>query len=377
MPPRRPDTVDTVNERLRLANIPVRILAREGSLSLQATLPPQKGEVLWKQRKISLRKFGIVNNVDGLREAELRAHQLAKELATNTFNWENYLKPEAERGNSVKEWVEKLKPECLATGEMNEDTWNRHWKRYYDRLPQDSELTAALLLSQALKVANEQPNSWTLKRVCARLHRLAEFAGIEVDLRKYQGNYGYATQEPMDLPDDETIALWHDRIPNPDWQCVYGLMAAFGLRDHEVFFCHFLEEEYTLQITEGKTGSRKSRALYPEWVDQWRLREIRLPDVTARPHRKYQDLGDRISKGFKRYKIPFTPYALRHAYAIRGSVRFRLPVAAMASNLGHSPVCHLKVYNRWISEAHHNQVYTEQVLESTARPSAPVVRNDH
>jgi hypothetical protein len=168
MPPRKPDTVDSVNERLRLANIPIRILAREGSLSLQATLPPQKGEVLWKQRKISLRKFGIVNNAAGLREAELRSHQLAKELATNTFNWDNYLRPnKEEQGNTVKEWVEKFRPVCLRTGEMNEDTWNRHWQRYYDRLPQNAELNAAILLSQILKVAEEQPK---LKRSPSATH---------------------------------------------------------------------------------------------------------------------------------------------------------------------------------------------------------------
>ena len=115
--------------------------------------------MLWKQRKISLRKFGIVNNADGLREVELRSHQLAKELATDTFRWENYLRATKEEGNTVKEWVEKFRPVCLRTGEMNEDTWIRHWKRYYDRLPQDVELTSALLLSQILKVADEQPNS--------------------------------------------------------------------------------------------------------------------------------------------------------------------------------------------------------------------------
>jgi hypothetical protein len=38
------------------------------------------------------------------------------------------------------------------------------------------------------------------------------------------------------LPSDEVIVEWYDRIPNPTWRYVYGIMATYGLRNHEVFF---------------------------------------------------------------------------------------------------------------------------------------------
>jgi hypothetical protein len=49
--------------------------------------------------------------------------------------------------------------------------------------------------------------------------------------------------------------------------------------------------------------------------------------------------------------LPFVPYDLRHAYAIRGSVVFQLLVAVMAELMGHSPEFHFSTYNQWISHA--------------------------
>ena len=47
-----------------------------------------------------------------------------------------------------------------------------------------------------------------------------------------------------------------------------------------------------------------------------------------------QELGTKVSRQFKRYGIPFPPYVLRHAYGIRASVTFELPVTA-AALMGH------------------------------------------
>ena len=36
---------------------------------------------------------------------------------------------------------------------------------------------------------------------------------------------------------DELIEKTYSLIPNEQWRLVFGLMAAYGLRNHEVFFC--------------------------------------------------------------------------------------------------------------------------------------------
>jgi hypothetical protein len=85
-------------------------------------------------------------------------------------------------------------------------------------------------------VHKTERNTRNRKETCRKLQALADFAGLEVDLLQYKGNYGASKVEDRDVPSDEEIALWWKKIPNLSWRCVYGLMAAFGLRDHEVFF---------------------------------------------------------------------------------------------------------------------------------------------
>ncbi len=74
--------------------------------------------------------------------------------------------------------------------------------------------------------------------------------------------------------------------------------------------------------------------LYPEWATDWKPWEGELPTVTAKDHAIF---GERTARAFKRLGIPFTPYNLRHAWNIRGSVVFKVPVAVMAQMAGHSP----------------------------------------
>jgi hypothetical protein len=94
---------------------------------------------------------------------------------------------------------------------------------------------------------------------------------------------------------------------------------------------------------------------------------MKKPNVTGR---NYEDYGDRVGKRFRSYGLLFVPYDLRHAYAIRGSIVFKLPVAVMAELMGHGAELHFSTYNRWISHAQQVQAYEESVNRSD-RPMAP------
>jgi integrase len=109
-----------------------------------------------------------------------------------------------------------------------------------------------------------------------------------------------------------------------------------------------------LEVVKGKTGRHISRPIWPEWVERWNLTDIDRPDVQGRTFRDY---GQRTYRQFQRYGVPFNPYDLRHAYAIRGSVMKGMPSRVMAGMMGHSEAVHSKTYNRWLKEATADEVY--------------------
>jgi len=63
------------------------------------------------------------------------------------------------------------------------------------------------------------------------------------------------------------IAEIRESIPNPAWQWAYGMMACYGLRNHELFYldCDRLP---LLVVKDGsKTGYHRVHPFFPEWFD--------------------------------------------------------------------------------------------------------------
>ena len=140
---------------------------------------------------------------------------------------------------------------------------------------------------------------------------------------------------------------------------------SFGLLPHELFHCN-LTNFPILEVGEGKTGNRKVYPFYPEWCELWNLNEGTLPVITGRTN---SDLGNRVTQAFKRYGIPFAPYNLRHAWAIR-SMEFGLDVSLSAQQMGHSVKVHTEIYYAWISDEVHQRAY-EALINRPNRPRPP------
>jgi integrase len=217
---------------------------------------------------------------------------------------------------TTRQWVERFKIEYMRTHSLKESTWHSHWWGVYKRLPLDDPLKANTLLSVVHKTEKETRNR---KQTCEKLQKLADFAGVDVDLSRYAGSYSSSKVQPRDLPTDELISEWQEKVPNLAWRWVYGMLAAYGLRPHEAFFCQFLDDssDRVIQVTEGKAKGRKVYPLYPEWVEKWELWKVNCPNVFGKNYKEY---GNRTTRQFQRYEIPFPAYDLRHAYAIRASV---------------------------------------------------------
>lgn len=350
------DPLKAVNDRLEAACIKLRVRSKGNSLYLRGTFPKKPGDGIGrKQYDIALH---LPANKNGLSEAEQEAHGLAKLLKNELFKWEDYLNPKQKTDEkTIAQLLPEFKAEYFRTHRrIKEATWDNTWACTLRKLPSEATLTESILLAVVLSTEEDSRNR---EVTCQRLQHLAKFAGLMIDLEPYIGEY---EPEPRDLPDDEAILEWRDKIPNPAWQWAYGSMAAFGIRPHEVFACEPIDE-VTLKVHGNtKTGTRITRAIHPEWAEKWNLIEMNAPQTTQTNNRLR---GQLVSHQFgsDRYNVPFRPYDLRHAYAIRASVAKGLPISTSATMMGHSPDVHQRVYHRWLSDAQNEKVYRSLILK--------------
>ncbi|WNZ44154.1 hypothetical protein Q2T42_20200 [Leptolyngbya boryana CZ1] len=371
-------SLQVINARLKAAHLGVRLQLRGNSLSLVATLPPRPNSTQTKrhQQRIPLK---LLASPQGLKQAEAEAKLLGARLAAREFDWSFYLeeKEEASSGITCQDWIDRFRTHIIAINFADEtpETADLLWRRRFynlglSRLNPTSELTADAILAAVQK---SKPNTRSRQLHSQNLLRLAEFAGLKVNLEAYKGKYSSNKATPREIPNDAAIESNIAKLKSSAWQWVYAMMATYGIRDHEAFFCNVEWREepgkapvLIAKVLEGKTGSREVSPLHPEWVDLWHLWDKKLPNVKARIHEEY---GERVSRTFKRAKIDFGPYDLRHAYAIRASVEYGLPLAVAAGLCGHSPNVHLSKYNRWINQDQHNKAWTDAVQRHQARKS--------
>jgi integrase len=242
-------------------------------------------------------------------------------------------------------------------------------RKFSRKLDLEQPLTSEAILAA---IAATKENSKTRKRACMALGALAKFAGLEVDLKPLAGRYGPQSVQPRDLPDDALIAEWFDRISNPAWQWVYGIMATYGLRNHEVFHLDFerlRQGDRVIAVGENtKTGSRRVWACYPEWFDAFDLAKRSIAEY--RLESSNEKIGNSVTDSLRERGLPFPPYALRHCWAVR-TIEFGLDTALAAKQMGHSEQIHTITYHHWIGDRHHQRAYDALMMRSD-RPLPPV-----
>ena len=174
------------------------------------------------------------------------------------------------------------------------------------------------------------------------------------DWRQEAGGYGLHRARFRQLPTDPQILEAAGRIPNPKWRLAFALMATYGLRNHEVFFCDCSSlaaggDQVLRVLPTTKTGEHQSWPFHPDWVEHFGLQELAenpaaLPAIQTDLRRTtLQQVGRRVSEQFRRYDLPITPYDLRHAWAVR-TIHVGLPdtvAARMMGPLGDDPHPHL------------------------------------
>jgi integrase len=371
------DRLIELNQRLKAGNTGIRVELRGSRLSLMASLPDRTG----KNRRSRRISPGTRANAAGLKEIEGLALRLAGDLARSLFKWSGWTFRERDRlpkeDKVCSDWIEDYQRYLVEVGTLPDHPdrnivaklkWlKRYWSPALKDLPQDEPLDSKAIRLAALQFnAINQDGKPTRSRqiACQVLGRFAKWAEIEVDLSPYKGSYSPAQVE-RNIPNDEAIAAAVLGLKHPGWRWVAGMMAAFGIRDHECWFAKLEQDAigWICIVSDGKTGSRVSRPVPPEWVELFDLPNGKAPDIKIRV---LNDYGDRTGKHFKRSGAGFAPYDLRHAYAIRSSVAYGIPVVVSAAHMGHSPNLHQGTYNKHIGEAQKREAYRRAINERKA-----------
>jgi len=368
------------NAQLAASGVSLRLERRGRRLALRGLLPCRHSSGAVRVQRISL---GFAADHNGLEQARTALKKVVQQLQQQTFSWSQW--GEARAGSPQVATAVQVTDAAAALDRFERDffadprrrrnvagtrtTWTSAYLPYVRRLrqlaaeqaqPLNTALLEAVLESYPLASRGRQQCGTAL----AALAR-AEAIALPSDWADRAGGYGLHAAQFRQLPSDAQILDWIERIPNPGWRLAYGLMATYGLRNHEVFFSDLSAlapggDRVIRVLPTSKTGEHQVWPFQPEWVERFdlpRLGEVRalLPPVrTDLRHTTLQQVGRRVAEQFRRYDLPITPYDLRHAWAVR-TIHIGLPDTVAARMMGHSVAIHTRTYHHWITRRDQQQ----------------------
>ena len=367
------------NAELASIGIGLRIECRGRRLNLRGLLP---GREKPGQRSVQRLSLGLENNRDGLREAEQIARVIASQLKRDQFRWEQWIKGPTTSSGSAGKAPALLERQLLSFEQAffadprrrrspsgSRTTWTGAYNPYLRRLRTlAGEATGSVNAELLLRTLRSYPDGSRSRQQCSTaLGGLARH--VELDLpenwRAEAAGYGLHRARFRQLPSDQLILESILRIPNPRWRLAYGLMATYGLRNHEVFFSDLSALSETGDrvirvLPTTKTGEHQVWPFNPEWVERFDLlrlgREPNALPVISTDLRTttLQQVGRRVTEQFRRYDLPLTPYDLRHSWAVR-TIHIGLPDTVSARMMGHSVAIHTRTYHHWITRRDQQQ----------------------
>ena len=368
------------NAQLAASGVSLRLERRGQRLVLRGPLPCRHGSGAVQVQRISLR---LPADQNGLEQARVALRRVVQQLQQQTFSWNQWgeasgRSPKADAAVQARDAAVALDrferdffadPRRRRNASGTRTTWTSAYLPYMRRLRQLAAERAQPLSSALLEAVLESyPLASRGRQQCGTaLAALARAEGIALppDWADRAGGYGLHAAQFRQLPSDAQILDWLERIPNPGWRLAYGLMATYGLRNHEVFFSDLSAlapggDRVIRVLPTSKTGEHQVWPFQPEWVERFelpRLGEARalLPPVrTDLRHTTLQQVGRRVAEQFRRYELPITPYDLRHAWAVR-TIHIGLPDTVAARMMGHSVAIHTRTYHHWITRRDQQQ----------------------
>ena len=363
--------INEVNTDLLSQGIKIRIERRGKLLNFRGPLPCKSKNNGIQSQRISL---NLPANLEGLIECKKLLQLLLLQLKHNQFQWDNWKKNikknKSKKNNQILKEIKGFKadffndPQRTNSISSTKTTWDSAYKPYLRRLQKISEddnknLSADLFCKTLLSY---QSHSRSRQQCSSSLGLFARHLDINLpeNWKKLGSGYSLHNYRFRELPDDNLIKELWSSIPNPKWKLVYGVLACYGLRNHEVFFSDFSSiskkgDNVLRVLPNTKTGEHQVWPFHPEWIDLFQLNQLSgkeklLPSINTDLNKTtLQHIGRRVSEQFRRYNLPITPYDLRHAWAIR-TIHIGLPDTVSARMMGHSVSIHNRTYHHWITK---------------------------
>jgi len=391
-PPIEPSLAAAVrhhNGLLAAEGCALRLEIRGGRLGLRGPLPDRLGAGQAQVQRLSL---GLTASPTGLTIALERLARLRQELASGRFQWHEWKRASTSAveggpaggesmagGLAFRPLAEQLEafevafrndPKRRRRPAGSRSTWAAAYRPYLRRLAAhaadqrpgrlDADLLVEVLESYELSSRSRQQCGVALAALARHLQ-----LELPEDWRDRAAGYGLHLTRFRPLPTDSQILELVLQIPNPRWRLAYGLMATYGLRNHEVFFCDGSAlapgaDRVLRVLPTSKTGEHQVWPFQPEWIDHFELERLgrdpkALPIVNLDLRRTtLQQVGRRVAEQFRRYGLPITPYDLRHAWAVR-TIHIGLPDTVAARMMGHSVAIHTRTYHHWITRRDQQQ----------------------
>jgi len=376
--------INVINRKFLIKGSKLKIEKRGGKLNIRGSLPSKENKNIQKVQRISL---GIDADTDGLEEAKKKLQLINLQLELNQFEWRNWITSSIKEGNKTYEFFIKEISEFekkffkeYRNDHLNsarKSTWNSSYKPYIKRMiniykKNDNKDINHIFLST---LKSYQEGSRSRKQCGTSLNVFADFLKLSLpsEWKSLSRGYGIKKASFRDLPDDNLIEeLWRN-IPNKSWQYVFALMATYGLRNHEVFFCDLSAlknngDKILRVLPTTKTGEHQVWPFHPKWVDLFQLSSLgNDPSLLPKINRDLsqttlQNIGKRITDQFNRYGIRIRPYDLRHAWAVR-TIFYDLPDTVAARMMGHSVSLHNQTYHHWITKRDQQKAVNNALLK--------------
>jgi hypothetical protein len=333
-----------LNLDLKNGRVGARVMVHGRSLYLRAVLPPKPGKENPSQVKVPL---GVFATFAGLKVAQAKALELRSQLTMGSFDWADWgsqRKPRVE-AETVGALLERLELEYFAQRvetPASRKTWEQEYFEPLIRLGAEERVTHDLLIEGIKRFS--KPDTRGRRRLSFAAEKLAIAAGVEFDAKTWKGRYRPGLADPEAVPSDEVILEAISGIQNPSWRWLAGVMATYGLRNHEALLLDLdlLRRDPIARVLAGKTGPRRALPIQPGW---WKDLDLGDPQPPACSGANHKALGERVSHAFKRYKLPFKPYDLRRAWTNRAAMA-GIPDGIAAASQGHSVPVHCRIYQR-------------------------------
>ncbi|HEY9794057.1 MAG TPA: hypothetical protein V6D30_00330 [Leptolyngbyaceae cyanobacterium] len=379
---------DSINKSLKEEAKKIQLVRYKKSVFLQFTAPLRPGDKpstsgrSTKQYKLG---EGYTWSREGLKRAEENARKIELKLSYKEFTWEWYEREIAKKVVRVNDNASKLiaelqidyKKHFFATHPYTTEiqirrtdaTWQVGYWNYISRF-NAQELLSEKEIRRVIETTKS--NTASRFRMVSTIRNFLIFLKLFPQYQDVVNSYKSSTKHekkdryiPTDMEIESAFFFITPKpcckkkhlhtFPKKQWH--FGMMATYGLRDHESWNIENLYElvdfdgelipalndpdnkTNLIVISENtKTGRRLAMPVSPDgknWVELFDLKNPKPLEVNLNVKHPHSVYGETLNYFFDAANLKFRPYDLRHAFNHRCEER-GISTAVAALSLGHS-----------------------------------------